>query len=166
MKISFKGIKDIYIGQSHKKDQPQIARLSDGSACRTTADIDLIRLKCILDDKNNRDLNDYYIALAKIDKKNNNSFLKYVIDYDSIDLISDQRCVKYGDKKFLCSRLLLNGEDLGIHDDSTLALYSFLAYLTRTIAASENTSVPQRKLLTILNQEIANKACRYLDIKV
>ena len=164
MKVSFKGINNIYIFQGKKQDVPLDIENNDGELCKGTANIDNTRFRCILDDDETTDLNDYYIALAKY--KDKNKYLLHADSYDSIDLSFNDVDVDILGYKQNLKMLMLNGQELNIEDNSILPLYTFLASLTKRISDYENIDPRAKSLFLKIDSAIYKKACEYLDIEV
>ena len=164
MKIAFKGINNIYINQGIRQNVPFVVPTVKGDLFKTTADIEQINFKCTLNDEGKKNLNDYYIALAKYN--DGRKFISKADSFDSLDLLYSDVDVHIGESKQNFKSLRLNGEELDIDNDSLLPLYSFLALVTKNISNIENINPTAKAWFEKLNSGIHKKACDYLGIKV
>lgn len=164
MKVSFKGVNNIYVNQDKWQRMPFAVPLTNGQEYNTTADLEHINLKCELDDDIEKDLNEFYVALAKC--KNGRKFTSKANSYDSVNLSFNEVTVKLPGGKENFRSIKLNNEELAIEDDSIMHLFSFLALLTKRIYNIENIDPTPKEWVKQLHLAIHKRACDYLDVDV
>ena len=158
--ISFTGINNFYLGKKvYNKIGTYISKAGDEQLPIKHTDI---KIKCILtNDNNGKDLSDFYKALDKC----GNCFQAINIKQTPIgnfEFIINRSDI--ADRNFSqITGFSVNGCSVLPNERKILPLFTYLAALTRKLAARNDMSQEQRYYLTQANRSIAQEAMKFID---
>lgn len=163
MNISFKGINNIRIA---KKEQRGFGMYLDnaGEIKQGEKEITSIKLSCeVTDDKYGNDFtalkehaerSGSFIRLNCINEKEPNKIELLIKRVSAKDDVFD---------KCTTSLINMNGHDIPITDKKQLAMYTYLAGLTRKMSNLPNISDAQKVYVDMVNQSVHEEAVKFID---
>lgn len=163
MKIAFKGIQDIKVLKKIKENNGFIeTKIGQNIPAKET--INTVKIKCKLtNDTNDNHFSEYLKILDKT-YRNTKMDLKNESDFGIIELVTQYRVLEALDKKFKSVNLFLNDKNIELNNDGLLALYTYIAKLTREMTNSDIANNAQKDYIKWVNKKIHNEAIKYLDI--
>lgn len=162
MQVSFTGINNLYIGKKAYSVYGSYAA-RDGNIKEGEKNCLDVLIKCDLtDSKKGNHLSDFQTALEK------------VCSYAQVDYINEQKPKHIellaqhtkvaGDKDAHSFTVFkLNGTEIVLDDPKILPLYTFMARLTRDIAALSKVSDAQQAYARAVNKYVHDEAVYYID---
>ena len=163
MDISFTGIENIKILQkTSKKFGSYLSynnEIKQGNKIQSE-----IHIHCDLtNDANGNDVNDFYDAI----KRSGGDYALYCINPKSpkhIELCTKGFRVQDDIVKTSNAQFKINGKDIMLTNDKVLALYTFMAKLTRKITQKPEMSERQKYFAQLVNDFVDAEAREYLDM--
>lgn len=159
MSVSFTGVNNLKVLKSNKQGYG-LFQGSDGEVKQGVKKLTEIKLRFNLtDDAAGKDMSELRNALkASLRGYSYNPKEPDMVELHLKDISGDDGVVKSTQ-----SLLSLNGQDIQIKKREDLALYTYLAKLTRKIANLPETSTNQKECINMVNTAVDRNAIYYID---
>lgn len=162
MQVSFTGINNLYIGKNaYSEFGSYLTR--DGNIKKGDKSCLNVLIKCDLtDSKRGNHLSDFQNALKKI-----SSYCQ--VDYENsqkpqhVELLAQHVRVPNDKSAYSYTVFKINGTEVVLDDPKILPLYTYMAKLTREIAASPKASDAQQAYARAVNKYVQDEAVYYID---
>lgn len=162
MQVSFTGINNLYIGKKAYSEFGSYLTRNGNIKDGDKICLDVL-IKCDLtDSKNGNHLSDFQAALKKI-----SSYCQ--VDYENkqkpqhIELLAKNTRVPKDKSALSYTVFRINGTEVVLDDPKVLPLYTYMAKLTREIAALPKVSDAQQAYARSVNRFVHDEAVYYID---
>ena len=163
MQISFNGIKNLYIGKK-EYDKYGSYVTPDNYVKQGNKHYTVVKLSCNLtNDENGNDLDKFKQALDKSGRY----FQQNCVNSEApnrIDLQLIRQDIKDSKGDVSMSDFVLNGCDMTLNEKATLPMYTYMAHLTKKIANLPNVSDAKKYYSNLINQSVAEEACKFIEL--
>jgi hypothetical protein len=162
MAISFGGIQNLSVRSAKLKDSRVGCYFAENGQIKTgVKTYSKVKIECDLtDDEDGNDLTNFYQALSN----SNSIYMDKCIDPENPNhIVLDMTRSDVVDTNVYNSQFRLNGEKIILHNRKDLAMYTYMAHLTRKISNLPTVSYDTSKSVNTVNRSIAQKAIEFIE---